>query len=315
MPRLLLLFSLLALAGSGCKSGRREVVVFAAASLARALSDLEQQLEARHPDLDLRLEISGSQVACRKVAELNRRGDVVAVADHQIIERILRPTHAEFNIRFATNAVVLAHMQHSRHTEQITAKNWPQVLQRPGVRLGRVDPDLAPMGYRTLLVWQLAARQRGTAGRGLAARLAAKCAPEHVAPHEGQLLQLLQARSIDYAFVYRSTAEEHNLKTVQLPDAINLGAASLARAYAAASVRVSAGRRGSAPQLVRGAPVLYGLTIPRSAPNPAGAARVVASLLGSAGQRSLKRTGFRPLTPARCQRRHKLPALIKPLVR
>ena len=81
MPRLLLLFSLLALAGSGCKSGRREVVVFAAASLARALSDLEQQLEARHPDLDLRLEISGSQVACRKVAELNRRGDVVAVAD------------------------------------------------------------------------------------------------------------------------------------------------------------------------------------------------------------------------------------------
>jgi len=49
----------------------------------------------------------------------------------------------------------------------------------------------------------------GDAGADLAARLAGQCAKEHgvVLIHdEAELLTLLEARAIDYAFVFRSTA-------------------------------------------------------------------------------------------------------------
>ena len=304
------LFVFLWLAFAGCKPSRSPVTVFAAASLARALSDLEERVEQDHASLDLQLEISGSQVACRKIAELNRRADLVATADYRVIDDILRPEHASYSVRFATNEVVLAHAQHSRHTETITTDNWHSVLLRPRVRLGRVNPDLAPIGYRTLLVWDLARRQLGAkAAPDLVRRLEGKCNKEHVVPHEGELLQLLQTRAIDYAFLYRSTAEEHNLKTVELPEAYNLGAVGQQKAYAVASVTVRMGR--GQRKTLRGAAVVYGVTIPKNAPNPAGARTLLEALLSEQGRRCLARTGFSPLSPARSEAGAKLPTWLQ----
>jgi molybdate/tungstate transport system substrate-binding protein len=297
---------------ASCKASRKPVAVLTAASLARAFGELEEVVEKKHADVDVRLEIGGSQQLCRKLVELGGKADVLAVADYRVIDRICRPSQAEFNIRFATNSIALAHLEHSRHTGDITTESWHEVLLRPEVRLGLVDADAAPIGYRTLLVWELAAAELGQPD--LAKKLRARVAREHVAPHEGELLQLLQSRAIDYAFVYRSTAEEHNLKVVQLPAAYNLGAPDRAKAYARVSVPARM-KRGQAPRRVVGAPVTYGLTIPIEPPNPGGAEAFVATLLGPAGRRIFKQTGFAPLAPARCDERSKLPAKIRPLTR
>jgi molybdate/tungstate transport system substrate-binding protein len=303
-----------ALGGSACKPAGKDqaVVVFAAASLARAFSDLKLEVE-KEPGLQVLLSLGGSQEACRKVSELGHRADVVATADHRVIDQILRPRHAVFTIRFATNELVLAHLQHSKFTEEVSATNWFNVLLRPGVRLGMASPDLAPLGYATLLVWQLAELHEGKhrVGHNLAARLRDRCAPEHVAPDEGELLQLLQSRAIDYAFMYRSTAEEHNLKLVELPARYSLGAVEQAAFYARAAVRVRMDR----PRRVTGAPLVYGVTVPSSAPHPGAAALFLQKLLGPAGQRSLRRTGFRPLVPARCDRPAMAPEALRPLIR
>jgi molybdate/tungstate transport system substrate-binding protein len=311
-----LVASLLGSVPLGCKSSRREVVVFAAASLARAFSELEEQLERKQGALDVRLELSGSQDACRKISELHRRADVVATADFRIIDAILRPAHARFTVRFATNEVVLAHLQHSRFTEEITADNWPTVLRRPGVRLGMAAPDRAPIGIATLLAWRLAELQleRGREGIGLVAALRAHCAPEHVVSDETEILQLLQSRAIDYAFVYRSSAEDHNLKVVLLPESINLGAASRVGDYRRAVVRARM-RSGEVEAEIHGAPIVYGLSIPGHAPNPAGGALFVQHLLGEDGRSILKRRGFRPLVPAAVDRREELPVAITELTR
>jgi molybdate/tungstate transport system substrate-binding protein len=301
----------------GCKPGRKEVLVFAAASLARAFSDLEEPFERAHPSLDLRLELGGSQELCRRVAELGRPADVVATADGVVIDQILRPRYARFNLLFTANEVTLAHGQHSRFTEEITVQRWPAILQRPGVRLGLVNPDTAPIGYRTVQVLELAERTLGAAGvggAGLAARLRARTAPEHLAPDEGELLALLQARAVDYAFVYRSSAEDHNLKAVALPDAYNLGAAERAREYARVALRVKM-KRSEAPREVRATPILYGLTIPTSAQNPSGGEAFVGFLLGEAGRRGLSRHGFRPLVPPRCDPPCEPPAALRALLR
>ena len=232
-----------------------------------------------------------------------------------MIDKILRPRFADFTIRFATNEIALVHMEHSRHTEEISAESWPQVLLRPDVRLGFVDPDLAPIGYRTLLVWKLAEQALGPkkVGPDLAGRLRRRVAEEHVAPHEGELLQLLQTRAIDYAFVYRSTAEEHNMKMVRLPAEYNLGSTASAETYARASVLVRT-KSGAAPQQLRGEPTTYGVTIPKDPLDAAGAAFFVEQLLGKPGQQALERKGFVPLRPAKCAERSRLPARLKKLV-
>jgi molybdate/tungstate transport system substrate-binding protein len=286
---------------TGCRRPPAEIAVFHATSLTAVLGDLAEKFQRDNPRMRVRLEPSGSQVAARKVAELGMRADIVAVADAGIIGKMMIPRHAAWNAVFATNEIVLAHKDHSRFTDELTTQNWPSVLGRPGVRLGRADPDTAPLGYHTLLAWQLAEKSGtyGDAGVNLAARLAGLCAKEHVTHDEAELLTLLEARAIDYAFLFRSTAEDHHLKITALPAEQNLSQPELAAGYASASVEVRM-KQGEGKARITGGPVTYGLTIPAGAPHATEARRFVAMLLGEAGQRLLERRGFRPAKPAWC---------------
>ena len=300
--RRVLVVTVVLLAG-GC-SGRKEVVVFHAASLRRIASDVAEEFQRREPGWHVRLEPSGSLAAARKVTELGMRADVVAVADVGVIDRMLVPRHAAWSVEFASGEIVLAHKDHSRFTDEVSTDNWPEVLQRPGVRLGRANPETAPLGYHTLFAWQLCAGGRP----GLHDALAARVAREHLAPDETELLALLEARAVDYAFLYRSTAEDHHLKTTPLAEACNLSRRDLRARYASAEVTVRGTR-------LQGAPVTYGATVPAGAPNPAAGGRFLALLLGEEGRRLLRRAGFHPLQPAPCRGCAKLPAALLPLTK
>lgn len=295
--------------GGGCKPRPAEIAVFYASSLSAVLSDAAEAFQKENPRFRLRLAPSGSQVAARKVSELGMRADLVAVADANLIPRMLVPGHATWNLVFATNEIVLAHRDHSKLTDQIKADNWPAVLLRDDVRLGRADPDTAPIGYQTLMAWQLAEAAGGPSSSGLAAKLAAKCASRHVTQDEAELVALLEARAIDYAFVFRSTAEDHHLKLLALPAEINLSRPELAGHYASASVEVRM-QQGQGAARIAGGPVTYGLTIPKSALQGEAAARFVAFLLGERGRRLLERRGFHPVAPAACGPCAELPALL-----
>jgi len=302
-----------ALAGAGCTS-RSEVIVFHAASLSRLFGELGDAFEREHADLRLRAEPSGSQEAVRKVTELGLTTDLVAVADASIIERMLMPQRARWNLVFASNEIVLAHKDHSRFTAEVTTDNWPDVLLRAGVRLGRVNPDTAPIGYYQLLAWQLCelAHPGDPHWQQLEQRLRGRVAAEQVVADEGLLLGLLESRSIDYAFMFRSTAEDHNLKITALEPACNLGRVDLAAGYAQASTPVR--MQGAQPIEVRGAPITYGLTIVEGAPHQAAAEQLVALLLGETGQRALLRAGFKPLRPPASTGTAALPGSLRPLV-
>lgn len=290
-PRRLLGLNLLA-ATVACQD-KSEITVFHAASLARTFKQASDAFIADQPQYRVRLEVSGSQTAARKVAELGMRADVIALADVRVIDDILIPEHAAWKVVFATNELVIAHAAHSRFTEEITTDNWPTVLLRPGVRLGRVDPDLAPLGYRTLHSWQLAEKHYDD-HKDLAQKLRARCAASHVMSDEAELVRLLVSRSIDYAFLYRSTAFDQRLKITRLPPSCSLGDRERAALYARARVDVRM-KWGERRMAITGAPILYGLTIPRTAPNPAGGAAFVDFLLGEHGNQILKTSGFAPL--------------------
>ena len=298
-----------------CKSRSTEVIVFHASSLSAVLGDAAEVFQKDNPSLRIRLEPSGSQVAIRKVAELGMRADIIAVADAALIDKMMIPSHATWNTVLATNEIVLAHKDHSKWTDQIAAANWAEILTRKGVRLGRADPDTAPIGYQTLMVWQLAESSGiyAAAGVGLFDRLVAQCSKDHVVHDEAELLALLESRSIDYAFLFRSTAEDHHLKILALPPEINLSRQDQAERYMSARVEIRM-RQGEGAARIRGAPITYGLTVPKRAPHPDAATRFAAFLFADRGRRLFERRGFHPVAPPQCTACMGLPVELRSLV-
>jgi len=312
--RLVCLAALVAMAPAGCKK-HSEVTVLCAASLHPVLAEAAKLFQKEHPKVRVHLAPSGSQVAARKISEIGMRADIVAVADAAIIDNMLIPAHASWNVHLCTNEIVIAHLDHSRFTEEIRTDNWAEILLRPEVRLACANPDTAPLGYRTRLVWQLAGgRRKDIATPPLEALLADKCPAENLVPDEIELVSVLQSRAIDYAFVYRSTAELHHMKITALAPEVNLSRPELAASYREASITVRM-KQAQDRLTVRGEPITYGLTIVQDAPNPSAARAFVAFLLGEQGRRLFERMGFRAPAPAPCRSPELAPAELRPLLR
>lgn len=312
---LLTLLFLLSLGScGGSKPPRRPLRIFAAACLNAALSELQKSFESEHPQTDVRVEVSGSLVAARKVSEYRDIADLVISADKRVIEELLMPQSADWEIVFSSNEIVLAFSENSRHAAEVDSGNWPGILLDPQVRVARVDENLGPLGYQTLLVWKLAdLHYKNTLhGGSLFETLSRRVTRRMIRPDAAELLPTLGTEA-DYIFVYRSMAHDHNLKHVLLPPQVNLSSPAHADFYGTSSVAIFTAP-GQSPTL-KGQPILFGLTIPREAPNLPGAVSFVQMLLGPQGQTILRRHGFSPLTPARFEGDWKaLPESLRDLV-
>src|SRR5688572_13132389 len=161
------------------------LVVFNAGSLARPIRAALDSFAVRE-GVRFEQEQAGSLETARKLTELGRVPDIIALADYQIFPQLLVPEHAAWYARFAHNRMVLAHTARSRHADGITPANWWQIVLRPGVETGHSDPDLDPAGYRALLVMRLA--ERYYRQPGLAARLERAVPPRNVRPKETDLV-------------------------------------------------------------------------------------------------------------------------------
>ena len=271
---------LLPACGGGEESAaERRLIAFNAGSLARPLRAALDAFAARH-DVMIEQESAGSLETARKITELGKIPDVVALADHGIFPQLLVPQHMEWYAHFARNRMVVAYTDGSRHADVISPENWWRLLQRPDVDVGRSDPDLDPNGYRTLLVLQLAERHYGDPE--LAERLLARSPPRNVRPKEADLVGLLQAGEMDYIWSYESMAQAAGLRYVQLPPEIDLSDPERAAEYATAMVRVPGRTRGDS-LVFRGEPIVYALSIPRAAPHRELAEMFVAWLLSPEG--------------------------------
>lgn len=270
---------------------RGTLTVFNAGSLAGPFRDLLAEFRSRNPDLEVRQESAGSLESARKLTELGRIPDVLAVADFLVIPNLLVPSHATWYLSFARNAMVLIHTPGSRGAGEITTANWWRILLRQGVRIGRSNPDLDPNGYRTLMALELA--ERHYREPGLSARLLAAMPRRYMRPKEADLTALVQAGELDYSWSYRSIAVATGLSWVELPAQVNLGDPALAEWYAGVEVRVPGPRRAESDSVtLRGEPIVYGLTIPTRVRNPAAARAFVRFVLSPDGAAILRRHGF-----------------------
>src|SRR5919205_1244062 len=133
------------------------LVVYNAGSLARPLRAALDTFAARTGAM-LQQESAGSLETARKLTELHKIPDVIGLADYEVFPQLLMPQYVSWYAQFAHNRMVIAYTDKSRYASEINADNWWKIFLRPGVQVGRADPNLDPNGYRTLLTMQLAER-------------------------------------------------------------------------------------------------------------------------------------------------------------
>lgn len=250
------------------------LLIYVAASLTRPLQPVLDTFTAR-TGIVIQRESGATLEQVRKITDLRRIPDLLLSADADVIPRLLVPTYATWYAEFARNRIVVAYTPKSKHAAEITAANWTRILQASDVEIGRTNPDIAPVGYRTLLMFQLA--EGYYKSPGLAASLLASAPQRNIRPNAADLAVLLAAGELDYIYDYQSVAESNGFKFIALPDAIDLGNAARAADYAKVSVDVGGQTPGSRLH-VQGEPILYELTVPLAAPHPSAATRFLAYL-------------------------------------
>jgi len=286
---------------------KEDIIVFHAGSLSVPFTQLEKVFEEKYPNYDVKREPTGSIACARKITDLKRPADVVASADYNVIDDLLIPSHAKFNVQFATNEMVIAYTPHSKYADEINEKNWPAIFLREGVKIGHSNPNLDPCGYRAVLVTKLAEKYykidhfyEKLLGYGRSYKVGEeKKEKVIIRPKETDLLGLLEANGYDYLFIYKSVAQQHGLKYVSLPQEISLKDNKYASLYKTVSFDIDGEQPGMLTTQV-GEPMVYGITVVQNDKSPAnkeGAVKFFNFILSKEGQNIMYQNGQGVINP------------------
>jgi molybdate/tungstate transport system substrate-binding protein len=324
------------------------LTLYLAGSLSVPFGQLEALYEEDHPKVDVLLESGGSAAMISKIITEKDAGenppDIMASADYMLIPgRMYEGGYADWTIIFARNTMVLCYADDAPFADEIVngSRSWYDVLRNENVKWGHSDPDADPCGYRSLMVFQLAqkyyfddAQAFGNTPDENAKDLYDACIPgteekrgrtnqgnEVVRTKSVELVALLEAGELDYAFEYRSVAVQHGLNYIELDDAINLagvgemGSSGMTYAdfYGEASVQLKTDSGEYKP--TAGAAVVYGITIPTGSPNAMAAVEFIKLLISEEGKQVMEIDNGQPLLdPIKCDKPDALPPELKDLV-
>ena len=311
------LFAMITSCGGGSDKNNKSVndtvisgdlILFHAGSLSVPIKEIIKEFNKEYPEVKVLAEAAGSVECASKISELNKPCDVFASSDVKVIDDKLIPDYADWSLPFASNEMVIAYNEKSRKCSEINRGNWYNILLENKVAFGRSDPDNDPCGYRAVFTIKLSERYYNL--KGLAEKILNKD-KQHIRPKEVDLLALLESNSIDYIFIYKSVAEQHKLKYIQLPDEVNLKNYKFDSLYAMVSVEVK-GKTPEEKQIQKGEAMVYGITIPKSAPNKKAALAFVAYFLDkSKGMKIIEASGQPSLIPSYTPSFEKLPEVLK----
>ncbi|MBN1252300.1 MAG: tungstate ABC transporter substrate-binding protein WtpA [Bacteroidales bacterium] len=283
-----------------------ELIVFHAGSLSVPFKQMAEEYEKLNPNVKIFLEAAGSVASARKLTDLNRYCDIFASADYKVIDDMLIPEYADFNIKFASNEMAIVYTEKSKYETEINENNWYQILMKEDVHYGRSNPDADPCGYRAVLVSKLS--ETFYKKPGFSDKLLAKD-NQYIRPKETDLLALLETSAIDYIFLYRSVAQQHKLKYIVLPDSINLKKFELKEFYNTVETQINGKVKGEIITQ-KGEPMVYGITMHKNAVNKKEAMNFMKFIL-TKGQTIMENNGQASLIPSKSDTFDKIPDDLK----
>ena len=161
----------------------------------------------------------------------------------------LEPKFTHWFIQYASTQMVLAYNPQSKYASQFKAiasgkeplKDLFALMEKPGFKLGRTDPNIDPQGRAFIFMLELAQAYyhlpKDTVTKILGGPLASSTSKEIYS--ETSLDATLSSGQLDASSAYITQAKELHLDYIALPPAINLGDFALATQYAKASITIT----------------------------------------------------------------------------
>ncbi len=212
----------------------------------------------------------------------------------------LEPKFTNWYVQYAATSMVIAYNPKSKYASEFKAYAdgskplstlFSSLLQTPGLKLGRTDPNTDPQGRDFIYMLELAQKYYNlpsdTVSKILGTTDFGTSSSSQIYA-ESSLDSTLQSGQLDASSAFITQAKELGLDYIPLPAAINLGDAALASTYKTASVTIKTGTKTGSPQDID-------ITI-IGTPTPAAEA-FVAYTLSPAGLAQYKQGGFTVLTP------------------
>lgn len=295
--------------------GTGTVRVMYAASLTTLFEKKVGQAYNRATGFSYQGEGKGSVAIATNIKDRVRTPDVFVSADPTVNTTLQGPSNGNYVswwASFARTEMVIGWSPQSKFAADFRAarsgrRTWESVLEQPGLKLGRTDPETDPKGYRTLFLFQL--DEQRTNESGVAQKVLGSAGNSSQIFPEEQLVARLQAGDLDAGIFYTIEAIEADLPYLTLPPAINQGDPAQAGHYATVSYTSRKGR------VYTGSPILYTATVPGTATNIQGAQAFVQYLLSRDGQALLAREGLLSTPPLVGGDAGTLPSVLKPFVK
>jgi molybdate/tungstate transport system substrate-binding protein len=153
------------------------------------------------------------------------------------METVLKAGKAQRGIPIARTEMVIAYSPKSSFAKALASQPWYEVLQQPGVRFGRTDPATDPQGRNIIFTLQLA--EAYYKQPGLAKKILGDTVNASQIFSEPTVQARLQSGELDAASAYKTQPGPFGLPFVTLPDAINLGNASMNATYQTTSLELN----------------------------------------------------------------------------
>jgi molybdate/tungstate transport system substrate-binding protein len=284
------------------------LTIFAAGTLAGPFKQMNALFEKKYPNVTVQAQHGGSVMMARRITDLHQDADILAVADYNVIAKYMfgSQPHASWYAGFARNAITFVYTENSKYANEINSQNWYKVLARPGVEIGRSDPNTDPSGYQTVQMLNLA--EKFYNDPGLEQSVLANAPLANTFATETDLIAWLKLGQIDHLAIYRSDALQHHLKFIDLPAKINLSDPAEAAYYRQGVAHTKNGD-------LSGKPIVYAVTAVNGSKNADWAEKYIALLLGQQGQVVMKDNGFGVISPAFAVHIEAMPAALKQLVK
>ena len=205
---------------------------------------------------------AGSNALANQIKGQLRRGDVFISANPMVNDSLAGAPNGDWvswYVNFAQSPLVIGYNPSSKFAADLKSRPWYEVMQEPGIRIGRTDPKLDPKGALTIQLLDHAEQVYNQPG--LAQKiLGAPDNPAQVSLEE-TLVGRLMSGQLDIGFFYSTETSDLKIPSISLPPEISLSAH-------------------------------YTATVLRNAASPAGATRFVGFLLGAQGRALMQDHGL-----------------------
>jgi molybdate/tungstate transport system substrate-binding protein len=295
----------------------QQLIIYRAGSLTRAFQPLEKAFTCQ-TGIQMKDTAMGSVDAGRQITAGGQACDLYAPADYLDIDLLMKPAgYANFDIVFAHGRTVLAYSPSGLAAKKLppiaaagsapfhppdsipkAAAKWYEILTMAGVAIGGGNWFLDPGAYRAPMIFQLAQEfyKSPNLYNNLLGHLVIM----------GQSSGAVLGKQFDFQFAYehnaRATAATNpDYQYVDLPDELNLSDPAKDSYYREHAVVVLPGLgtpKSARTVAIPAAPLAWGITLMKDAPNKENAIKFLQMLLGPPGTAALKENGPDPLTPA-----------------